>query len=705
MCVSGRSFLLTDNADVTACATVEADEEYITAFAHLPANLGGTLIFRQRAGNSAADTIIYYKLYHTVDDKPQDALKWQINSGMVAMDISAHTAIANRCGSSVGELYNPTGISGSGCTNDSQISCRVGDLTGKHGQIALLSEGTTSGFFPDLNLPLSGTNSVIGKTIIFLNADSYYACANIVEFPAMSATSKFSNDGVKGHISFNQKSPYDVTTVHVELENLDNRGGGYHVHNWPVPQRIQKGDMLCSPDDVSGHLNPFNIDINSPAYPAPGSGTPDQYEIGDISGKFGMLDGMASYNFTYYDPNLPMFGVNSIVGRSMVIHKNLPGGPRWICSTIWADYNMLTAVVTFKYPVIGHMVFRQMNNSWYAETQIYAELNYGDSTTRTIDHDWHIHSLQVGDDMLASQGRCSSVGPHYNPYHVSLVGDYNTACNSQNQFRCELGDLVGKHIQLNVRSESGKAQKYFFTDKQLPLSGPQSIIGKSVVIHDANSGGGRLSCGNVYEKRTQEAEVNSWSSSDPEATVTGNIKFSQDCTDTLSGMTHIKVDLAGLAGGAGGYHVHLYPTSGEAIPQQDRCQGVDVGGHFNPFSMPYPKTPGDTNDMYEIGDISGKFSLLSGQSYADDLYDMNLPMEGLQSIVGRSIVIHRNDATASRWVCGTIEDTTHGATKISAMATFDGENNGVSGTVYMVGQTPKIISKSNHNVSDTCAKD
>lgn len=697
--IEGRSFLLTNNNGLTVCATVESDEDYITAFAHFPANIGGTMIFRQRASDSSADTAIYYELFHTNENKPAGAIKWQINNGVVAMDINAHTAIENRCGTSIGELYNPTSSSGSGCATNSHVSCKVGDLSGKHGDITFNMDGKTYGFFPDLNLPLSGTNSVIGKTIVFKNGDKNYACANVVEYPAMSAVSKFSNDGVKGFISFSQKSPFDITTIRVNLQNLDNRGGGYHVHNWPVPQKIQQTDMVCSPEDVSGHLNPFNVDINSPSYPAAATGTPDQYEIGDISGKFGMLSGMSSYNFTYHDPNLPLFGMNSIIGRSMVIHKDLSGGPRWICSTIRASVSMTTAVAKFKYPAIGYMVLRQVSNTWYAETQIYMELNYGtESNIQTNNHDWLIYQSPMGDDMLAQTGRCSSCGDRYNPYNVSSDGDYSTACNPSNQFRCELGDLSGKHGQISIRSATGGTQKYFFSDMQLPLSGPQSIIGRSVVIHDANSGRGRRSCANIYEKATRTAAVTSWVSPDSLARVTGSVQFSQDCTDTLSGMSQVQVELTGLNGLAGGYHVHLYPTGGETVAQASRCLSADVGGHLNPFSADYPykgSTKG-TDDMYEIGDLSGKFSMLTGSSFSADELDMNLPMEGPLSIVGRSVVIHKDDVNASRWVCGNIEETTPGATKLEAVAIFDPKNTGIQGTIHITQYR-----YSNGDMSDT----
>ena len=636
------------------------------------------MLFRQRASDSSADTTIQYELFHTSQNRPVGALKWQINSGVVAMDINAHTSIEHRCGTSVGGIYNPTSSSGSGCATNNHVACSIGDLSGKHGDVTMNASGKTRGFFPDLNLPLSGVNSIIGKTIVFVTGDSKYACANIVEYPTVSAVSKFSNERVKGHISFTQKSPYDVTTVQVDLQNLDSRGGGYHVHKWPVPKKIEQSDMLCGPDDVSGHWNPFNA-----PYPLAAGGTPDQYEIGDISGKFRMLTGMSSINETYYDPNLPLFGVNSIVGRSLVIHKDLTGAPRWICATIQPMGSVITAVATFTYPVIGYMIMRQASRE--SETQIYAELNYASGAlTQTMGHDWHIHQLQVGDDMMAPTGRCLSVAGHYNPYDVFLNGDYSTECKPTNPLRCELGDLVGKHGQLNIRTINNGSQKYFFTDMQLPLSGPQSVVGKSIVIHDANSGGGRLSCANIYAKPMRKASVTSWTSADTTAGVSGYVKFDADSTEILSGLTHLSVELAGLNNLAGGYHVHVFPTGGAEVPQADRCKDGDVGGHLNPFGAAYPLPVGSTNDVYEIGDLSGKCGLLSGGGYKADFEDNNLQMEGPHSIVGRSVVIHKDDASASRWVCGTIEEATPGATKIMSVATFDGTRTGISGTIHMV---------------------
>jgi len=50
-------------------------------------------------------------------------------------------------------------------------------------------------------------------------------------------------------------------------------------------------------------------------------GTLDQYEIGDLSGKFGSLDNKKKYATIYNDTMLPLFGPRSVLGRSVVIHK------------------------------------------------------------------------------------------------------------------------------------------------------------------------------------------------------------------------------------------------------------------------------------------------------------------------------------------------------------------------------------------------
>uniref|UniRef100_A0A3Q3BBY2 Superoxide dismutase copper/zinc binding domain-containing protein n=1 Tax=Kryptolebias marmoratus TaxID=37003 RepID=A0A3Q3BBY2_KRYMA len=133
--------------------------------------------------------------------------------------------------------------------------------------------------------------------------------------------------GIKGYFRFQQASPFDLTQIDVNLTNLENKVGPYHVHLFPVSSLRPNP---CSNDNVGGHWNPFELNTNDPSYPnGPGS-THDQYEVGDLSGKHMSLAGRTAYADTFTDFNLPLFGQNSIVGRSVVIHLLDGARYRWL---------------------------------------------------------------------------------------------------------------------------------------------------------------------------------------------------------------------------------------------------------------------------------------------------------------------------------------------------------------------------------------
>lgn len=87
----------------------------------------------------------------------------------------------------------------------------------------------------------------------------------------------------------------------------------------------------CEASTLYGHWNPY--DVNPKSSPPPKQGTTDQYEMGDLSGKFGRLNGLTQYEDAYNDTNLPLFGYNSIIGRSVVIHKQQRDA-RWACRCV-----------------------------------------------------------------------------------------------------------------------------------------------------------------------------------------------------------------------------------------------------------------------------------------------------------------------------------------------------------------------------------
>lgn len=65
---------------------------------------------------------------------------------------------------------------------------------------------------------------------------------------------------------------------------------------------------------------------------------------------------------------------------------------------------------------------------------------------------------------------------------------------------CRLGDLSARHETLDIsgrKADSNKISRKFFVDPLLPLSGPHSILGKSLVIYDdfgPKARGERMAC-------------------------------------------------------------------------------------------------------------------------------------------------------------------------------------------------------------------
>ncbi|XP_071544734.1 uncharacterized protein [Panulirus ornatus] len=108
-------------------------------------------------------------------------------------------------------------------------------------------------------------------------------------------------------------------------------------------------------------------------------------------------------------------------------------------------------------------------------------------------HGFHVHESAVTD------GRCGTAGGHFNPRQVTHGGPTSSVRH--------VGDLG--NIEVN---EDGELD-FILSDKRVALVGENSIIGKSIVIHEGEddlglggdsgslttgNAGGRLACCNVY---------------------------------------------------------------------------------------------------------------------------------------------------------------------------------------------------------------
>ena len=310
-----------------------------------------------------------------------------------------------------GPHYNPRNIPTNEptyqtyCSPSNQMGCEVGDLSGKSSQLNF-NNGNTFLFYSDTELPLSKNKldeTIVGRSVVVHAQDSgnlRIACSNIIEFNSRTAVARFQEDGVSGQITFHQVSPFSPTTVTVELSGLSSRASGYHVHDFPVDETVP-GTGKCANSFAGGHFNPRNVvqDSSSPM-------TFDGYEIGDLSGKYGSLAGQDSISVNYSDPYLPLFGVDSIVGRSIVIHY--PNGSRWLCANI--QYDMDTVSVTLEITsgtLQGRLVLTQLANDPFSETKIFLDVDYTGPPVTVISSP--SMSSQVSTSAMSSTSKSSSM--------------------------------------------------------------------------------------------------------------------------------------------------------------------------------------------------------------------------------------------------------------------------------------------------------
>ncbi|RZC33023.1 uncharacterized protein BDFB_010701, partial [Asbolus verrucosus] len=429
----------------------------------------------------------------------------------------------NRCLSS-GDIYNPHKIdfdySSNLCSMDALGLCRLGDLSTRLGNIEISgkivdSDKISRKMWTDSFLPLTGHHSVLGKSLVLYDdfgpkaRGERLACSIIGGVYRRKAVAKdwFPNGdtlSVKGKIEFYQQTEYDITNVEVDLQGLiDN--SGYHIHLTPVEEILE---FPCEASSLYDHWNPLNVDPASS--PRTYHGTPDQYEMGDLSGKFGTLDNHTLYKIDYNDTMLPLFGPRSILGRSIIIHKR-DKNRRWACSTIERGYSPseareLRAIASFHHPsgyAYGYMKMKQLiyKDGSKSDTTIEIKLRYPGKNDRNVtrDHDWAIYVNPVGVDaaVKTQNTRCVAGGYIWNPFFTQLAdplnGDlYRQECGPENPLRCHVGDLSARLGTIDIG-----LQRRVFTDSNFPLEGDVTAIGRSIVILSPNRRPERYACANI----------------------------------------------------------------------------------------------------------------------------------------------------------------------------------------------------------------
>ncbi|XP_078358913.1 uncharacterized protein LOC144643510 isoform X2 [Oculina patagonica] len=517
--IMGRTLVLYSGDTAKACALITPAQTMKTAVAVFKFPVAGSVYLRQVDENS--DTSVFVDLFFVNDAQSGSQLKWQINQRVISDDASDPSSYCKQ----VGEMFNPKNVKNGNCNETMHGNCAIGDLTSKHGNIevsvATEMKSSTKAAFTDTNLPLDGANMVISESMVLFSASDPpkpVACAKIVHLEPKTLKVSFNADvhqGVSGYFKFTQSSPFDPATTEIKLSGLQKKAQGYHVHAYPSPSYMHLTPSQSCQGLIAGdHWNPFNIDLNKS--PPAGTGTDDEYEIGDLSGKYGSFLNLTTYEKTHTDYNLPLFGRNSIQGRSVVIHKLKiqDNNARWVCDNLVlvvdpATSYVMKATANFTGPKLTGVIlmdqyFSSKPDTAGQESTIFIDIKYTeDRSTETSGHKWDVHDNPVGGDARDSDvnKRCMSLEGKFNPYGVYTQGSYSSACKPTNMLRCQSGDLAGKHTPFKV---GGGRQLY--NDVNLPLFGRNSAVGHGIAMNDKDGGNDRLGCANIVADSSLFAE-------------------------------------------------------------------------------------------------------------------------------------------------------------------------------------------------------
>ena len=273
--IMGRTLVLYSGNTSKACALITPAQSMMkTAVAVFKAPVAGFVYFRQVDENT--DTTVFVDLFF-VDNTRSSEFTWQINQGVVDVDSSDPPTYCK----TLGEMFNPKNSNGANCNQTMHENCPIGDLTAKHGNIvvsvATSKQSENKSAFTDTNLPLRGAKTIIGTSIVLFsvnNREKPVACAKVLTLQPKVLKASFMadvNDGVNGEFKFTEASPFDPTTIEINLSGLNNKAEGYHIHAYPSPEfKHLKGNDSCSALNAGDHWNPFNIDLKQS--PAAGTG-------------------------------------------------------------------------------------------------------------------------------------------------------------------------------------------------------------------------------------------------------------------------------------------------------------------------------------------------------------------------------------------------------------------------------------------------
>lgn len=238
-----------------------------------------------------------------------------------------------------GGVYNPLG-----CNVAADPRCAVGALGRRHGGLPPLEQTYRD---DTANFTLFGRSSIMGRSIVFTDAQDRPIACSIINFdaPTVVLRSEFRQSNLTGYFVFRQNlnDPKAETGILISLTPIgfNMEGNPWHVHKFPVTT-----DCMST----STHWDPYNV--------KPSEGTqynalckpydPTKCEMGDLAGKHGNLtitDRSPNHRFYFVDEQLALTTNLTILARSVVVHGPSPDETteRIACFNITAAEDTVTS--------------------------------------------------------------------------------------------------------------------------------------------------------------------------------------------------------------------------------------------------------------------------------------------------------------------------------------------------------------------------
>ncbi|KAI6657917.1 hypothetical protein LOD99_15635 [Oopsacas minuta] len=415
------------------CATIEPMNDLassITARAAFYGNIiSGNIYFFQQDADSVS-TKIFVDLNTVNTERDLENLDWNI--------YNSPPGVRSRRGdcTHVGELYNPRRRNVDSCDNRDARTCPEYALTEKHGDLTVTSDGNKFFFTEVRGITLSGSNSIIGRSITISRGNEIIACAAIGVVSAIRLRAVLSDGYV---ISATQYFPFSSSRI----STTGSRG---NINRLELQER---GYINGVCDGSATRYNPFVINVENR-----GTTTPDSNPLGDL------LEQIPSDGATLMTSPIPLSGVNSAADR-----------------TVWYQIGERTGCTSFTYDLTDRSdnAFVVRANATFVDRSItcmvfFSQLVTGVSYRPTFGERPSNPNFQSGDVLITDlctndtdreyrfimdpSGQCGV--DYYNPYNVRRQSTdrvlYDQDCDRREQRRCTVGNNLGQTTSDSMRS-------------------------------------------------------------------------------------------------------------------------------------------------------------------------------------------------------------------------------------------------------------